>query len=81
MRISLPEGITAAELAATCKVHPSSMHRALNDFDPDTGVHVCGPGLAVAIHHASGGKVPCWSLRPDLWLEGQVPPVPDGVAA
>lgn len=31
---------------------------------------------AVQIHHGSCGAVPCWVLRPDLWREGQVPPLP-----
>lgn len=74
MKIALPHGVTCATLAATCGIHPASMARALNDFDPTTGVHVCGPALAVAIHWATDGVVPCWALRPDLWREGQIPP-------
>ena len=76
MKITLPHGVTCASLANLCGVHPASMARALNDFDPVTGVHVCGASLAIAIHYASGAAVPCWALRPDIWCEGQVPPHP-----
>ena len=31
-------------------------------------------GMARAIHHATGGQVPAWELRPDLWHKGQLPP-------
>lgn len=74
MKINLPNGVTCASLATQCGVHPASMARALNDFDPVSGVHVCGPQLAISIHYASNGEIPCWKLRPDIWREGQVPP-------
>lgn len=32
------------------------------------------PDLAIRIHRATAGAVPCWELRPDLWAPGQVPP-------
>ena len=31
---------------------------------------------AARLHHATGGTVPAWESRSDLWCEGQVPPDP-----
>jgi len=32
------------------------------------------PETACQIHLHSEGEIPCWTLRPDLWAEGQIPP-------
>jgi len=29
---------------------------------------------AIALHHATGGQVPCWLLRPDMFPTGFEPP-------
>jgi len=79
MRIQPPPGHTAQTIATACGVHVGSIHRALNSFD-EHGVHVCSGSLASSIHHVSKGAIPAWILRPDLWREGQVPPVPDCLA-
>ena len=33
------------------------------------------PETACQIHFHSDGAIPCWTLRPDLWSEGQIPPL------
>lgn len=39
--------------------------------------HVSGD-LALRIHYATGGEVPAWTLRPDLWRKGgAIGPRPD----
>ena len=76
MDIILPPGFKVPNLAHRCGIHPSSMYRALNDFD-EQGVHNCSTDLAIAIHRESlamGHLIPCWSLRPDVWAVGQFPP-------
>jgi hypothetical protein len=30
--------------------------------------------LAIAVHAATNGKIPCWKIRPDHYTEGVVPP-------
>lgn len=29
---------------------------------------------ALEIHRVTNGEIPCWSVRPDLWAPGQIPP-------
>jgi len=74
MKVSLPASMSVSSLAEHCRIHRASMYRALNEFDPVTLVHNCGPELAADIHRATAGEIPCWVLRPDLWAPGQVPP-------
>ena len=70
MKILLPTGHTAQSIASACGVHLASIYRAVSGGP-------CGSKLATLIHYATNGAIPCWSLRPDLWTEGQIPPVPD----
>ena len=70
MRIPLPPGHTAQSIADTCGVNVVTVHRALNLLS-------CSDELVIDIHFATHGEIPCWALKPKIWREGQVPPVPD----
>ena len=69
MRVILPSPHTPASIAAACGVSVATIYRAISGGP-------CGAPLAVLVHHATKGAVPCWVLRPDLWRKRQVPPVP-----
>lgn len=30
--------------------------------------------VVIEVHRVTDGAIPCWSLRPDLWAPGQIPP-------
>ena len=67
---TLPRG-TAARIAKATGLTPTTISRALRGLQ-------CDEITAITIHFGSKGLVPCWSLRPDIWREGQIPPVPAG---
>lgn len=73
MKVRTSSRTNVPSLAQRCRVHVGSMYRALNDVN-EAGVHNCSPELAIAIHRATEGAIPCWDLRPDLWAVGQLPP-------
>ena len=69
MRFTFPPGMSAKSIAAACGVDPVTIWRAL-------GKGPCSAELVVLIHFASCGAIPCWKLKPKIWREGQIPPVP-----
>ena len=58
-------------IALAIPVDPSTVWRAVMRKDGYTA----SPELACQIHYRSDGAIPCWTLRPDLWSEGQIPPL------
>ena len=38
------------------------------------GKQDCSERLAIAIHKATDGSIPCWKLRPKTWQPGDLPP-------
>jgi len=40
-----------------------------------TGERALTERLAIEIHRATNGQIPCWRSRPDTWPEGVLPPV------
>jgi hypothetical protein len=78
MKIKLPAPWKVEQLTAALGIHYTTLWKALCRTDPKTGARACTPDLAVRIHWFTGGAVPAWSLRPDLWAEGQTPPPPRG---
>lgn len=67
-RVTLPPGLSAEHLAKITGLNVSTIYRALDQEG--------SPKTVKAIHWATGGAVPAWKLRPDLWSEGQIPPAP-----
>ena len=66
-KIDIPPGYTAVSIASDCGVHPVTIYRAFAGG-------LCSGTLAILIHYATKGATPAWTLRPDYWKEGQVPP-------
>ena len=58
-------------IALAIGVEPSTVWRAVNRKDG----YSASPELACQIHFHSDGAIPCWTLRSDLWAEGQIPPL------
>ena len=59
--------ISPETLAARIGCDKATVYRALaGNGKPET---------ACLIHFHSEGAIPCWTLRPDLWSEGQIPPL------
>lgn len=66
----LPRGRMAELIRLTGLTKPT-IWRAINQIQ-------CSHETAITIHRATGGEIPCWDLRPDLWSPGQLPPALQG---
>ena len=73
-RIAFPPGHTPDSIAQACGVHVVTIYKVFKGG-------ICSGPLAILIHYATQGATPCWTLRPDLWTEGQIPPIPTGNAS
>jgi hypothetical protein len=38
------------------------------------GINRFHEALAISVHGATKGEIPCWVTCPDRWSEGQIPP-------
>lgn len=55
---------TEAALAEACGVSPPSINAAVKAYEEDGRISA---ELARDIDHATGGVIPRWMMRPDLW--------------